>query len=165
MASLDSNPDMRTEPVREIYRAKYAKLAKTSRQAPFLSYSILASFAIFARDTIFSHAGRGQPYGQSSLLASSAPSTSALSFAHWIDGCTLALKGPWEKPQSVPASTFYRPTSPANRTMRCATSSACSIKLVAWVTTPGMSTDPSGGLTSCHTFHSCSCRTFAASNR
>ena len=57
MASLDSDPDMSTEPVRENLSRKYAKLAKTSPRTPFLSYSILASFAIFARDIIFSHAG------------------------------------------------------------------------------------------------------------
>src|SRR5262245_2006732 len=110
---------------------------------------------------------RGRPNSQchNSLLARTAPSTNALSLAHWIDGWTLALKGPCEKPQSVPAITFSRPTSLASRTMRCATSSGCSIKLVAWVTTPGTSVAPSGSVTFCHTVHACAWRTCAASNR
>jgi hypothetical protein len=34
---------------------------------------------------------------------------------------------------------------------------------VAYATTPGMRIFPAGSCTSCHTFHSCSWRTFAAS--
>ena len=56
-----------------------------------------------------------------------------------------------------------RPTASAQRTIRSATISGCSIRLVEWVTTPGMSTLPSGSLTSFHSFHSCSWRTLAAS--
>jgi hypothetical protein len=38
---------------KKIYRAKHAKLAKASPLSRFLSKSILASFAFFARDPIF----------------------------------------------------------------------------------------------------------------
>ena len=36
--------------------------------------------------------------------------------------------------------------------------------LVAWLTTPGRISLSSGNLTSCQTFHSCSCLTLPASN-
>ena len=43
------------------------------------------------------------------------PPTSAASLAHWISGCTRWMKAPCAKPQSVPASTFSRPTTFASR--------------------------------------------------
>ena len=61
------------------------------------------------------------------------------SFAHAI--CAW-MRPP--RPQSVPAMTFSRPTSRAKRTMRSATRCGCSTTLVAWLTTPGMSSLPSG---------------------
>src|SRR5262249_44633677 len=50
------------------------------------------------------------------LLASRAPSASASSFAHVIDGWTRRWNGPWAKPQSGPASPFSRPRSRGKRT-------------------------------------------------
>src|SRR6185295_6112291 len=63
--------------------------------------------------------------------ASLAPSASASSLAQASCGWTRP-----PSPQSVPASTFSRPTRSANRTIRSATSSGCSSTLVAWLTTP-----------------------------
>ena len=102
-------------------------------------------------------------YGHSLRVASRAPSTSAPSLAHWIDGCTRLVNGPWAKPQSVPAMTWSRPTRLASRTMRWATSSGCSTMLVAWLITPGTRMRPSGSLTLSHTVHSCSWRGLAIS--
>ena len=48
---------------------------------------------------------------QRSLLASAAPSASDFSLAHWTSGWTRIMLQPWEKPQSVPAMTFSRPTT------------------------------------------------------
>ena len=48
------------------------------------------------------------------------------------------------KPQSVPAMTFSLPTTLAKRTMRSATRSGCSTKLVTVSITPGIRTLPSG---------------------
>jgi hypothetical protein len=48
--------------------------------------------------------------GQKAFDASRAPSTSARSLAHMIDGCTRCTNGPCAKPQSVPATTLSRPT-------------------------------------------------------
>ena len=48
-------------------------------------------------------------YDQSSLVASFAPSSNAVSFAHAIWGWTRP-----PRPQSVPATTFSRPTTFAN---------------------------------------------------
>ena len=73
--------------------------------------------------------------------ASCAPSARAASLAHWISGWTRRTKAPWAKPQSVPASTFSRPTF-ASRTSRWATSSGCSTTFVWWLTTPGISFFP-----------------------
>jgi hypothetical protein len=64
---------------------------------------------------------------------------------------------------AVPAMTFSRPTSLASRTIRSFTNSGCSTTLVAWLMTPGMSTEPFGSLTSFQTCHSCSWRGFAPS--
>ena len=67
------------------------------------------------------------------------------------------------RPQSVPAMMFSRPTIAAYRRMRSATSCGCSTRLVAWLTTPGISILPTSSCACCHTRHSCSCRTLAAS--
>src|SRR5207249_134208 len=53
------------------------------------------------------------------------------------------------------AMTRSRPTSRAYWTIRCATSSGCSMKFVVVSSTPGMITLPSGSLTSSNTLHSC----------
>ena len=79
---------------------------------------------------------------KSCFVAIAAPSASVFSFAQAISGCTRP-----PSPQSVPASTFSRPTSFANRTIRSATRSGCSTTLVAWLTTPGMISFPAGSFT------------------
>ena len=58
------------------------------------------------------------------------PATNASSFAPMIDGRNRRWNGPGEKPQSVPAITFSRPTKRASLTMRSATGFGCSIKFV-----------------------------------
>src|SRR5215468_10530870 len=58
--------------------------------------------------------------------ASSAPSTSALSFLNEIAASILPIPANVPKPQSVPAITRSRPTISANWQMRCATNSGCS---------------------------------------
>ena len=68
-----------------------------------------------------------------------------------------------EKPQSALATTFSRPTSSANLTIRSAMVSGCSTMLVAWLMTPGSSTASRGGLTDSNTWYTCSCRGLAAS--
>src|SRR5262249_11466266 len=68
----------------------------------------------------------------------------ACSFAHIMVGGPRLVKAPWANPQSLPAMTFSRPTSLAYCTMRCATSSGGSTRLVVWATTPGMSILPQG---------------------
>src|SRR4029450_1868769 len=91
-------------------------------------------------------------------VASRAPSARAWNLAQTISG--------WRRPpspQSVHAITFSRRTRLAYRTRRSATSSGCSTRLVAWAMTPGIRILPSGSCTSCHTFHSCSWHTLAAS--
>ncbi len=50
---------------------------------------------------------------QSCWVANAAPSVKAWSLAHMMEACTRGVKAPWEKPQSVPAMTFSRPTSRA----------------------------------------------------
>src|SRR4051794_24531084 len=56
-------------------------------------------------------------------LAICAPCTIALSFAQATSGWTSSPAPEVPKPQSVPAITRSRPTTSANRTIRCATSS------------------------------------------
>jgi hypothetical protein len=85
-----------------------------------------------------------------------APSAIASSFAHMIVGCTRRFSSSCANPQSVPAITFSRPTAPANRISRSATSSGCSTTFVLWLTTPGTRILPGGSATSVHTRHSCS---------
>src|SRR5215475_4821660 len=58
--------------------------------------------------------------------ASSAPSTSALSFLNEIPASILPIPANVPKTQSVPAITRSRPTISANWQMRCATNSGCS---------------------------------------
>ena len=67
-------------------------------------------------------------------------------------------------PQSVPAMTRSRPTIRANRSIRSATSSGCSMMFVQVSIVPGMRTLSSGIFVSAHTRHSCSWRGLAASN-
>src|SRR5262249_25139553 len=92
-------------------------------------------------------------------LASAAPCASASSLAQAMSGW---IRPP--SPQSVEAMTRSRPTSFAKRRMRSATSSGCSTTLVAWLTTPGKISLPSGSLMFSQTRHSCSWRTLPASN-
>ncbi len=83
---------------------------------------------------------RGTKAGESNQLlrphsafdASRAPSASAASFAQTRSSCRRE-----PSPQSVPATTFSRPTASAKFLIRCAISSGCSTRLVAWLTTPG----------------------------
>ena len=49
-------------------------------------------------------------YPQSFWVARAAPSVRASSLAHMMDGWTRGVNAPWEKPQSLPARTFSRPT-------------------------------------------------------
>src|SRR5690606_13408333 len=102
--------------------------------------------------------GRCCSQPQSRWEASRAPSARVSSLAQAICGW---IRPP--SPQSVEAMTRSFPTAFANRSMRSATSSGCSTTLVAWETTPGRMSLPSGSSTSCHTFHSCSWRTLPAS--
>src|SRR5262245_6076976 len=51
------------------------------------------------------------PYPQSRALANRAPSASACSLAHEMDGATRVRSALVPKPQSVPAMTFSRPTT------------------------------------------------------
>ena len=67
------------------------------------------------------------------------------------------------KPQSVPAITFSRPTSFANRTIRSATSRGCSTRRRVMRHDARDQIFPAGSFTFSHTRHSCSCRTLAAS--
>ena len=102
-------------------------------------------------------------YAQSPVLASRAPSTSAPNLAHMISGWTRVRPADVPKPQSVPAMTFSRPTSRAYCSIRWATSSGCSTKLVAESITPGIRTLPGGRVTSSQTCHSWAWRGLAAS--
>src|SRR5699024_8438329 len=96
--------------------------------------------------------------GKRRCEASCSPCTSASSFAQATCGWTRP-----PRPQSVEPITRSGPTSCAKRSRRWATSSGCSTTLVAWETMPGTRTLSSGRARSCHTVHSCSWRTFAAS--
>src|SRR5262249_28758784 len=98
------------------------------------------------------------------LDASCAPSASEASFIHTILESTCRRPAKVPKPQSTPAMTFSRPTTPAYCTMRSATSSGCSTKFEVESITPGMMILPSGSFTSFHTFHSCPCRGLAPGN-
>ena len=84
---------------------------------------------------------------QSSSETRRAPCTSDWSVAHAIMASTFLLQADIPKPQLTPAMTFSRPTSLAYRTIRSATSSGCSMKLVVVSNTPGISTFPYGSLT------------------
>ena len=96
--------------------------------------------------------------------ASRAPSAIDRSLCQTIDGSTTGFSvAAVPNPQSLPAMTFSRPTSPAYRPIRWATSSGCSMKLVVESITPGMIALSYGNLTSSKTTHSCSCRGFAPS--
>ena len=53
--------------------------------------------------------GKGLPYLHNCLVAIFAPSVSASSFAHWIDGCTRRRNVACAKPQSVDAITELNP--------------------------------------------------------
>src|SRR4029450_5715569 len=100
------------------------------------------------------HAPHARP--QSSRVAIRAPSTSASNFAHTTLGWISVDPANVAKPQSAPAMTFSRPTTFANLTIRCATTSGCSTGRVDWLRVPGMSTAPSGSFTVSHPRHSCS---------
>src|SRR5262249_61940140 len=108
---------------------------------------------------------RSHPHN--ALVASRAPSTRLMNFAHTISGSIsgrsfgLSVDA---KPQSELAITRSRPTSLARRRMRSATSSGCSTITDAWVMQPGIRTLPSGSLTFSHTRHSCSWRGLDISN-
>src|SRR5207245_7623109 len=67
-----------------------------------------------------------------------APAAIDAILAHAICGSTAEEPAIVPKPQSVPAITFSRPTTPATLQIRCATSSGCSMKLVTESITPGI---------------------------
>src|SRR5262249_10692016 len=102
---------------------------------------------------------------QSWAEASRAPSVSAASLAQTISGSTWGFeRAKVPKPQSDPAMTRSRPTTSAYRTIRCATSSGCSMKFVVESRTPGIKILSSGSFISRNTAHSCSWRGLAPSS-
>src|SRR5215469_9337887 len=92
----------------------------------------------------------------SSFVARRAPSASAANLTQTTVGWTSQEVEKLAKPQSAPAITFSRPTTPAKRVIRCATVSGCSTRLEAWVITPGISSLLSGNFAVSQTRHSCS---------
>src|SRR5271170_3196103 len=79
-----------------------------------------------------------------------APAPRAASLVHTTLGWTSHEVEKLANPQSAPAITFSRPTTPAKRPIRWAMASGCSTRFEAWVMTPGISTLPSGSLTVPH---------------
>src|SRR5215470_1576713 len=114
--------------------------------------------------TLCAMQGVGDPQLHNSWLAMRAPSAKAASLTQTTLGCTSQVEAKLAKPQSAPAITLSRPTTPAKRLMRWAIASGCSTIFDEWVMTPGMRLLPSGSLTLSQTFHSCSWRGLAASN-
>ena len=84
----------------------------------------------------------GQALPHSSFVARRAPSANAASLVQTTLGWTSQEVEKLAKPQSAPAMTFSRPTTPANRAIRWATASGCSTRFEEWVTMPGINTCP-----------------------
>ena len=84
--------------------------------------------------------------------------------AQATDGAVARIPTSVPKPQSVPAITFSRPTILASRTMRSATSSGCSTKLVVVSISPGMRSIDVGSGYCLNSLNSCACRGFAISS-
>src|SRR5262249_33680077 len=144
------------------YRSSCVRPFGAYRVQGWCGISSKLAFRIIGPATQRVHAASAQ---NSRFDAIRAPSTSARSFAQATSGCTSSPAPEVPKPQSVPAMTRSRPTTPANRMMRCATNSGCSTRCTQCDTTPGTTILSSGNLMSCQTAHSCSWRGLAASTR